>query len=676
MGLTLQGSSPLSQVVSMLEKTMKDLIDERTTKEKSFQKTSCLTKKTTEKNNELIKESQDRIADDQDEISMLGSVTLTDESQVLATKINDKKKEITLLVQDLEAKTQEHNAHMADLSAGTAALVDAEAKIVGGNFLQNKATILAKLSQKDKTLLESALADKQAPAAYESQVGAIKDLITNLKLQYQKEAVGAKTHFRKDEKAAKAMIQTANGELSTLQAEFDAGAGEAAAKAKRKEELQDSIDAANKAIADAKASNKEMSDMQTLHMGEWSKFLDDSSNQEAAVSKAIEILGNDEARNQFQQVHDDQTSFVQIAAQSMSGLHAKSAAIASLRSAIKDMKAELEEEKDNIIKSVNHCEKETLDLMEKAKETGEQMDGFTANILALEKRIESEQETQTQLTKEIAERMAERADAISVFEEKKAGLLRIKGDIEDANKFVGDAIRALQQYSYQASGKSDIYHEDDQTNPLAGVITMLQNIKSDFVTKAKGRQTEVDVATTEHNDYITKTGRSTNWPQTAADDATNEAKSAADGEKEEDPEKVYLKLEDQFVPQIVTPNSVIGDLEKERNASITAMNDAQIRLNSDTNSLNDNRKTLQGLDGKSGLMGSFRELQPGCDYWMINAPGRKNEIADEISALLSADTILSNQDLGMGSEDIAHIGSRQKGADAKDHEYAHTGSGN
>ena len=54
----LTATSPLSKVVKMLEKTLADLVDERTLKEKSYEKTSCLTKKTTEKNNDLIKESE------------------------------------------------------------------------------------------------------------------------------------------------------------------------------------------------------------------------------------------------------------------------------------------------------------------------------------------------------------------------------------------------------------------------------------------------------------------------------------------------------------------------------------------------------------------------------------------------------------------------------------------
>lgn len=226
-----------------------------------------------------------------------------------------------------------------------------------------------------------------------------------------------------------------------------------------------------------------------------------------------------------------------------------------------------------------------------------------------------------------------------------ADLDQIISDLRDAVAIVKKGTSELEKYDYQSAGKST-YHDDDKTSPLAGVITMLKNISSEMATKIDARKTEKSAATSEHNEYLAKVG---------------------DISPLEDPE-------DQFVDQINSPDSIIGDLEVERNDSITAMNDAQKSLNGDTISLQSDEGALFGVDKKSGILGAYKEMQPGCDYWMITAPGRKVEIADEIAALLSADTILSNQDLGMASEDVAHLDARAKGADAKDHEFAHVGS--
>ena len=49
--------SPMSQVVKLLEDTLKDLLDERTNTEAAYKKMDCLTKKTVEANNKLIEEN-------------------------------------------------------------------------------------------------------------------------------------------------------------------------------------------------------------------------------------------------------------------------------------------------------------------------------------------------------------------------------------------------------------------------------------------------------------------------------------------------------------------------------------------------------------------------------------------------------------------------------------------
>merc|ERR1712194_62906 len=350
----------------------------------------------------------------------------------------------------------------------------------------------------------------------------------------------------------------------------------------------------------------------------------------------------------FQTVEDN-NSFLQVAAAAKCNLRLKaglsvgegSAAIATLRSAIADMKSELEAEKDDIIMSVNSCEKTSLNLLENAKETAEQMDGVSANIASLEKKIVSEKERQQKLSQSIAEKLDEKETSITVFNETLADLNRVKTDLIDAAAIVKSGTAALQEYEYQESGKSD-YHEAGKTNPLAGVISMLKNISSKMQSDIKATTTEITSTTDEHNDLMTQIGSATE-----------------------------VTLEDQYATEVLAPGSLIGDLEEERNASIDVMNDSQARLNGDNVSLGNSQKSLSGPDGMGGILGAFKKMQPGCDYWMVNAASRKSEIIDEIGGLLSADTILANQDLGLGSEDVVVMGSRQAGADAHQHEFDH-----
>ena len=140
-----------------------------------------------------------------------------------------------------------------------------------------------------------------------------------------------------------------------------------------------------------------------------------------------------------------------------------------------------------------------------------------------------------------------------------------------------------------------------KTNPLATVITMLNGVQKEFETKKAHRSTEIATLDKEHNDQLTDIGIASACPEG----------------------------EDGCRVEIATPDSIIGLLEKKRNQSIDKENADTVAKNADQVSLQDNDKTLYGEDGKGGLVGAFSKLQPGCDYWMVNGPGRFEEIAAE-----------------------------------------------
>ena len=186
-----------------------------------------------------------------------------------------------------------------------------------------------------------------------------------------------------------------------------------------------------------------------------------------------------------------------------------------------------------------------------------------------------------------------------------------------------------------------------KTNPLATVITMLNGVQKEFETKKAHRSTEIATLDKEHNDQLTDIGIASACPEG----------------------------EDGCRVEIATPDSIIGLLEKKRNQSIDKENADTVAKNADQVSLQDNDKTLYGEDGKGGLVGAFSKLQPGCDYWMVNGPGRFEEIAAEIAALDRARAIMwdpatnAPRDI-LSSEDTATLEAREAGADAKKHEQA------
>lgn len=457
------------------------------------------------------------------------------------------------------------------------------------------------------------------------------------------------------------------GQLAALQEEFESGASEAAAKMKRTAELNKAIDTADKEMGAAKKESDEMTATFADQSKDFNSFIQDSAAQEEAMNQAIELLGGDDAREQFQTVAHNEASFLQVNKFDVKQLSAKptaflatehsqlsklyalmatkSAAVSTLITAIDDMKAELNVEKDSVENSIEKCEGKSQRLLEAAKEAAEQIDGFQARINALEVSIANEQETQTHLTTEVAEQMQIRNSAIKDYFEARKDLERTEKDLADAITLVKRGIKKLEAYKMPAEKTQ--FHSSSKTNPLATVIHMLQGIEKEFETKKKHRSTEIATLDKEQQEQMTEIGLASKCP------------------------------EDNCRVEIRTPGSIIGNLEEKRNQSIDKENDDTVKKNADSTSLADNDKALYGEDGKGGVVGAFSLLQPGCDYWMVNGPGRFEEIASEISALDKARAILwdpatnAPRDILSGTDQMTDMDSRAAGADAKKHEQAH-----
>ena len=159
-----------------------------------------------------------------------------------------------------------------------------------------------------------AVYESQAPEAYKSQVGAIKDLIQNLQHEYSKEKIDAQQQWKKDKASQEANLQMLQSQKDSLQAEFEAGAGEAAAKMKRTQELNEATETAQAEIDAAKKESDEMTATFAVQSKDFNNFIADSAAQEDAMNQAIEVLGGDDARDQFQAVAHNEASFLQVRA--------------------------------------------------------------------------------------------------------------------------------------------------------------------------------------------------------------------------------------------------------------------------------------------------------------------------------------------------------------------------
>ncbi len=302
---------------------------------------------------------------------------------MFAAKIDEKNKEIEKAETDLEAEKAKYDTYMADLAAGIAALGDAEKKIQGQTLLVQKSTLKQILSSPNLKLLPSQQVqllkfEKQAPEAYSSQVGSIVELIQTLKTEYQKEKIDTTQQHEKDVKASEALIKELKEALSGLQEQQQAGEGEAAAKARRTEELNELKTALEKEISDADAEDKVMDDNKEKQDKEYESFSTDSLAQEDAIDAALNILHSDDNRDLFRKTEDDkefEAGFLQIGESSskvksmkeLALMRERETAIQVLLNAIADQVQELKDEKVSIETSVEHCTADSKKLLEDAK---------------------------------------------------------------------------------------------------------------------------------------------------------------------------------------------------------------------------------------------------------------------------------------------------------------------
>jgi len=642
----------------------KDLVKERKTQEQEYMKLDCLVKKTKEENAALREENNSKISDIDNELSLLeGGKTLTDEGEMYAAKIDEKNKEIAKAEEDLANEKAKYDAYIVDLTAGIAALVDAEAKIQGKSQLIQTATLRSLLS-KSKLLPSQEVAllkyEKQAPEAYSSQVGSIVELIQTLKNEYKKEEVDTTQQHEKDEAAQNALIKELKEALSGLQEQQQNGEGEAAAKAKRTQELNDLKDTLTKEIEDADAEDKVMEENKTKQDGEYETFTNDSLAQEDAIDKAISILHSDDNRDLFQKNEDDkavEVTFLQMTHKENSKVRTmkelalmreRQTAIQTLLNALGDQVSELNDEKKSIQTSVSHCEADAKKLIEDAKSAAEQMDGWDAQMRASTEIIEQENTKQEKLTKEIAELMAEKKQKTEIFEQSKSDLEAIKQDLSDAVMEVKKAVVELKKYKPEKTSRFNAGSQGGLSkatqNPLAPIITMLDGIVTQMANEAKDRGTQITDLTTEQNEMVKQIGNAS-------------------------------KVEDSgMVMAVETPDSIIGGKEQERNDSVDKEAAEEKIKSAASTDFGSEKEKLYGTDGTTGLLASFNKLQPGCDYWMLGSQARFAAIDKEIQTLDEVKHVLSNEDLVFDGADTMDMEAREKGADAKDHHYEAVGS--
>lgn len=632
--------NPMVKIVKLL-KEMKNKIEADLEKqEKAYKKLDCAATKQIEANDKLIERNDDKIDVSKTEQDGLNSTTLTDESQNLSDQIAA----LTEEIEKAEASKKEAEDKYAmvdkDLEDGINALQAAKEALGASTdsgykaeFLAAKAVMkrLGNSPLKHTTMLHNLVKATETPG---KNLDTIKDMADTLLQEFQEERNDAKLANEQDMAARTAIISDLNGQKSNKEDEFNAGTGEAAAKEKRRKELQDIIDDANAENDDARAESEIMAGAKKEAKKQWNTFHADMLDQLKALKKAIQIL-IEKGRAKFQKVTGN--DFLQVAMSTATRAQ-QTDAVKTLINAISDFQNELKQEKDDITSSIKDCDATAKDALTNGNQKAEQMDGHIAARDAAIAIVEAEQKLQEELTQEIKETDEEKQEKNKVFRETTKELAADAMDLDAASGIVQEAIDELNKYKPKEQADKTRFHKSDQGNPFQGVIGMLDNAKKTFDKDAANLRNEVDVLTTENTEMNTKVG-------TVSD-----------------------KSETGQVTAFATRDSIIGNLENDRNVSIEAQTKAETDRDDNQNHYDNESKALYGDDGNGGIWGGIAKRQQQCDYWMINGPVRMDSIESETKALQEAKIVLENdKELGLAEGDEATLEARSKGADHHDH---------
>jgi hypothetical protein len=530
------------------------------------------------------------------------------------------------------------NGGMAELAQHQAALK--QAVELGDRFLAKadamflKRMLMGDVPKVDWKKLNRKATFKMAYKARSFKIqGVLKKMhqtfTINLKDARQTEA-DSKGEYDKLTKAKQGQLDAARDALNKME-------GENGAKGMSKQESQDEVDAlkqqvkddskfigqTTKALADKKASWKVRSD---LRAGEL-----------AAISKAIYILSNDDAKDLFKKSFDSQFLQVeQTSHKAMAGRAEKALKDAAARSgdrrllalvaafagpksvktkfdpiikAIEKMIKQLESEEEGDLDIKQTCEKDRMENTRSAILDSREIDEMTDKITALTEEI-------AQCKKEIEELKAE----FKATKEARDKAQRMRDDENKAWKETDADDKAAAETVASAKEVLEGFYKDN-------MLGFVQKAKQPVTGMAAGEAPPPPPASWEGG-YGGKTGESQGIVaimEMVHEDIVNDRKDAKADEDASEKEFQAFKTDSE---------KKMKALKEEKEATEKKMGDAE----TDKVNTEGERSTKKGE--LNGMLEKIKSIDPNCEYYEVNYPMRTKNRQIEIDGLNKAKAIL------------------------------------
>jgi len=545
--------NPVTRVVGLLEDLKSRIEKDGSGEQAAYDKYACWCEETTGKTAATITAVKDLLKSTGHTILKLkGSVaTLSSEIQGLTEDIKENLKQQAQQTSIREKESAAAMAEQTETQSAIAALDKAvtvlKAAAGGASFVQSAkwsstlSDVISKMSHaslstqfSDKQLsLLSELSQKRGSESYAPQSATIQGILTDMYATFSKNLQTSLSDEAKSHRNYEDLMATYRKQLATLQETV-------VDKEQKKNENEIQLADATQTYSDSEDqlkseislfdATKESCNEKT---SDWSKRSSARSNELAGITKALEILTGDEAKDIFAKSikpgfsKGGAASFVQVTSQIVSAKGAQNAVrvleahamkthsfrLAALAAqvqtggghfdgvlkSIDKLLAQLDDEEKADIKKVDECKDSYQDITSNKKDLDWKIENNKAKVQKHEKAIEQKTEAKGVAIKDIEAADKELGNLLEERTESNDAYKKAKSDDEKAIALLKKAKQALADY-YDGGGKSllqkpapdlKLSGNDSAKNQNQGVVNMLDMIIEDLTGElAEGKSAE------------------------------------------------------------------------------------------------------------------------------------------------------------------------------------------
>merc|ERR1719215_1880376 len=418
-----------------------------------------------------------------------------------------------------------------------------------------------------------------------------------------------------------------DGQLTAAQTALNKMESEGGAKGMSRQESQDEVDALKTQVTNDEKFIKQTQDALTKKKASWKVRSDLRAGELAAISKAISILHNDDARDLFKKSFDSQF-FLQLGQTSQRTLVQKARAalqdaarqsgdqrllslatdlapfksvkgrFAPIIKAIDKMVANLKSEEQQDLDTKQTCESDRMENTRKAIDTSRTIDEQTDEITALTARIAQCEKTIAELVANLKETKEDldKAAAETVLSAKDV----LAGFYKDNNlAFVQAAKQPVTEDAGEAPPPPPSTWEGDyggKTGESQGIVAIMEMVHDDIVKDRADAKADEDASQKEFDDY-------------KKDSEARTKELNADKEAQE---------------------KDMGDAETKKTET------------------EKQRRTKKGE--LNAVLKKIKDIDPNCEYYEVNYPMRRKNRQIEIDGLEKAKAILKGGKFDAGPD--------------------------